>query len=454
MSILTRLCASVITFSIAAATPAVAQAPADFQRLSVLEDRSKPHGRKIELAYVVLKSTAAEPGSPIVYLDGGPGGSGIGLYRIDEYRQLFDALRAVGDVVLLSQRGTGFSTPRLVCGGGGPAPVDIFLSAQRMTDVMAPRLAACVSEWRGKGVDLGAFNTDASADDLEDLRKAIGATKISLFGFSYGTHLALAAIRRHGPGIDRAILAGTEGPDDSQKYPHTYDLQLARLSYLEAASPNAPQPNLIEATRSLLTKLQQAPVQAGKFTVGREGLQYLLRRDIGDTNDTAAVIRMIRDAANGDYAMLAKFAERRFSGFSGGVALMGDAMDCASGATAERMARITRELPSGLLGVMTNYPFPAVCDVLKVPQLPDTFRSPVVSTVPTLFISGSLDSNTPPYQAEQVRWGFPNSTHIIVENAGHESTLPIAETQRLMVDFLKGQDVSGRRIVVASPLHR
>ena len=67
-------------------------------------------------------------------------------------------------------------------------------------------------------------------------------------------------------------------------------------------------------------------------------------------------------------------------------------------------------------------------------------------------ISGSLDSNTPPYQAEEVRWGFPNSIHVIVENAGHESTLTLPESRRLMVDFLRGVDVSGRRIVAASPL--
>ena len=173
---------------------------------------------------------------------------------------------------------------------------------------------ACANEWRSKGVDLAAYNTEASADDLEDLRKAIGAPRISLFGFSYGTHLALSAIRRHGASIDRAILAGTEGPDDSQKYPHTFDLQLARLSALEAASKNAPSPNLIETTRAVMEKLERAPVQAGKLTIGKQGFQYLLRLDIGDTNDTANVIKLIRDTANGDYAMLSKFAERRYAG--------------------------------------------------------------------------------------------------------------------------------------------
>ena len=64
-----------------------------------------------------------------------------------------------------------------------------------MAEVLGPRSVRCAAELRDKGIDLAAYNTEASADDLEDLRKALGAPKISLFGFSYGTHLALAAIR-------------------------------------------------------------------------------------------------------------------------------------------------------------------------------------------------------------------------------------------------------------------
>ena len=96
------------------AMPAFAQNPADLEKLTVLEDRAKPGGRKIELAFARLKSTGSNPGSPIVYLDGGPGGSGIGMYRVDDYKVMFDEMRAAGDVILLSQRGTGFSTPRLI----------------------------------------------------------------------------------------------------------------------------------------------------------------------------------------------------------------------------------------------------------------------------------------------------------------------------------------------------
>ena len=240
----------------------VGKVDAEMGRLEVLEDRTKPQGRRIELVFARLKSTAAKPGSPIVYLDGGPGGSGIGIARVPEFFRTFDALRAIGDVILLSQRGTGFSSPRLACRGSGqPAPADIFLSAARMAAVMSPRLLACANELRAKGIDLNAYNTEASADDLDDLRRALGVQKITLLGFSYGAHLGLAAVRRHPDGIDRAIFLGTEGPDHSQKYPHTFDFQLARLEALEARGPNPPSVGLVQVTLALLNKLDGAPIE-------------------------------------------------------------------------------------------------------------------------------------------------------------------------------------------------
>lgn len=440
----------------------VGKVQAELGRFNVLEDRAKPGGRTIELVFARLKSTAAKPGAPIVYLDGGPGGSGIGIARVPEYFRLFDGMRAVGDVILLSQRGTGFSSPRLTCRGTGePIPLDLFRSAERMVAVLGPRSVACAAELRAKGIDLAAYNTLASADDLNDLRLALGVPKISLLGFSYGTHLGLATMRRHPGSIERVILAGTEGMDDSQKFPHVFDLQLARLAALEARSASPSTSSLVESTRALIKKLQAAPIQveikpqgqsSALIMIGGEGLQYLIRRDIGDTNDTASLIKMIRDAARGDFGMLARFAGRRFAEFGPGAALMGTAMDCASGTSPERMAAINREIPSGVLGRMTNFPFPDVCEALKIAALPEDYRSPVVSMLPTLFISGTLDSNTPPYQAERVRWGMPNSTHIIVENAGHESTLPLPDVQKLIVEFLKGGDVNGRRVIAPSPL--
>jgi pimeloyl-ACP methyl ester carboxylesterase len=68
--------------------------------------------------------------------------------------------------------------------------------------------------------------------------------------------------------------------------------------------------------------------------------------------------------------------------------------------------------------------------------------------VPVLFISGTLDARTPISNAEEYRKGFPNSTHIIIENAVHSDPLFLSspKIKEGMLEFLKGQPVSATRI--------
>lgn len=68
-----------------------------------------------------------------------------------------------------------------------------------------------------------------------------------------------------------------------------------------------------------------------------------------------------------------------------------------------------------------------------------------------LFVSGTLDSNTPPYQAEEVRWGLPRAMHLIVPNAGHEDLEPNGDVQGVIADFFAGKDVSSRRVAMPVP---
>jgi pimeloyl-ACP methyl ester carboxylesterase len=68
--------------------------------------------------------------------------------------------------------------------------------------------------------------------------------------------------------------------------------------------------------------------------------------------------------------------------------------------------------------------------------------------VPTLFVSGTFDNNTPPFQADEVRKHFKQSTHLIIENAGHESMLVNASVQQAIIDHLRGRDVSHVKITL------
>jgi pimeloyl-ACP methyl ester carboxylesterase len=129
-------------------------------------------------------------------------------------------------------------------------------------------------------------------------------------------------------------------------------------------------------------------------------------------------------------------------------------MRCSAGAAALRDQQIRREAGMSIFGNTVNFPFPDVCDPFPAIDLGEHYREPLISSVPVLFVSGTLDSHTPPYQAEEVRWGMPHAAHLIVENAGHEDLEPNEEVQAVIGDYLAGKDVSARRVALPPPRFR
>lgn len=121
-------------------------------------------------------------------------------------------------------------------------------------------------------------------------------------------------------------------------------------------------------------------------------------------------------------------------------------MDAASGASPERRARIARESAESRFGDVVNFPHPAIGEAIGVRDLGPAYRAPIVSDVRTLFVSGDMDFNTPPYQAEEVRWGFTDASHVIVENAGHEQPIQQLPVQLAIAAFFRGEEVPDTRV--------
>ncbi|MEM6769501.1 MAG: alpha/beta hydrolase, partial [Bacteroidota bacterium] len=117
--------------------------------------------------------------------------------------------------------------------------------------------------------------------------------------------------------------------------------------------------------------------------------------------------------------------------------------DLASGASPSRRAKILDQQKTSLFGGVLNGIYFGLEEAWQAPDLGPSFRQDFYSEVPTLLLSGSLDMNTPPHQAERLRWNLPNATHIVVKNAGHEQTLFHPEIGPSILKFLRGEDVSG-----------
>jgi pimeloyl-ACP methyl ester carboxylesterase/imidazolonepropionase-like amidohydrolase len=432
---------------------------AEFGVLLVPENRSKPQSNLIELGFVRFKSTSRNPGPPIVYLAGGPGGSGSGTATGSRF-PLFMAMREIGDVIAFDQRGTGSSKPNLGCFERLDLPLDVVPSRDTFVKAVIQRSDACKWYWETlQRVDLTGYNTNESADDLNDLRRALGVKQISLWAISYGTHLALTTIKRHPQSVHRAILAGTEGPDHTYKLPSQIQKHLTDLAQVVKADPVLGKeiPDLLGLMSSVMSKLDREPVvvtitdplsgQPVKVTVNKFVMQKITADNIG-TTDTAEFPGIFYAASKGDYTGVARYwlnQSRRSIGSA-----MSFMMDCASGLTAARREQINREMKATLLEDLANQVFPDVCVEWEAPDLGDAFRAPVKADVPVLFISGTLDARTPVGNAEEYRAGFSNSTHLIIEGAVHSDPLFLSSPKIKdgMLEFLKGTPVSTTRIVL------
>ena len=171
---------------------------------------------RVTLRFVRFAATTSHPGPPVVYLAGGPGGSGIVSASGDRF-PFFMALREVGDVIALEIRGVGPSSRRF-CPGKWSYPLDHELDEALLSRLKGDYLQSCWENLQDPD-GLSAFNTRESAADLEDLRIALGAPQLNLVGISHGTHLALAYLRQYPDRVAGAVLAGVEGPDHTYKSP-------------------------------------------------------------------------------------------------------------------------------------------------------------------------------------------------------------------------------------------
>jgi pimeloyl-ACP methyl ester carboxylesterase len=434
------------------------QIEAVLARFGVPEDRRRPGGARVELAFVRLPSTALKPGPPIVYLAGGPGGAGTTATEGNRL-ELLDGLRALADVIAFDQRGTGLSRPELNCSEAWSMPLDKPLDRGEMMAAARQHSRACAAELREEKVDLAAYNTNASADDLEDLRRALGVPKVALLGVSYGTHLALAMLRRHPDSVARAVLAGVEGPDQMLRLPANVQRLLERAGAAAGKEPQEPPAaGLVPALGALLERLGRQPVtvevevplalRRAKVTVGREDLAWMIDQQLNGRAGIAGLPALVASMQRGDFTALASFALNVRRGWLGSA--MPYAMQCASGASAARLARIHAEQAHTTLGSELDFPFPGICEAWGVPELGAAFRAPVRSDVPVLLISGTLDARTPPENAREVRRDLTHAAELLIEGGGHGDDLLLAspEIARHLERFLRGEPTADSAVAL------
>ena len=148
------------------------------------------------IAIAVNVHRARSPGERIGYLlvnPGGPGGSGLDLVLDSRDNAFAGELLDRFDIVGFDPRGVGASEPAFACGAPGEQLAllaGIDLPVDTPAEVAAGEAAArlCIESMGPVG---GLLHSEYVARDMDEIRKALGASRISYLGFSYGSTLGV-----------------------------------------------------------------------------------------------------------------------------------------------------------------------------------------------------------------------------------------------------------------------
>jgi pimeloyl-ACP methyl ester carboxylesterase len=212
----------------------------------VPENYDEPDGKQIQISYAVLKSKSLSPlPDPVVYLSGGPGGSAI--TGLSWYAEIFADMRLTRDVIVYDQRGTKYSS-RLNCDpflyllnylinndeevAADFDEIQSLTEDEAMPGVIAEiYMSACAEGLVDAGYDLTQYNSRVSVMDLFALTNSLGYDEVNLYGISYGTRLALAAMQHHPQQIRSVVLDSVYPPNVNgvEWFPRQLDEVLVNL---------------------------------------------------------------------------------------------------------------------------------------------------------------------------------------------------------------------------------
>ncbi|QBY05705.1 alpha/beta fold hydrolase [Thalassotalea sp. HSM 43] len=433
--------------------------------IEVLENRNDKNSRTIPLTYVRFPATGNKKGSPIVYLSGGPGGSGISTAQYPNFRfPLFMALREFGDVIALDQRGTGKSSIVPRCESTQTLALNEGLSDAQVTKVYRAAAKECVDYWRTQGADVLGYTTVQSAHDLNDLRKHLQAEKLTLWGISYGTHLALVSLKVMENHIDKMVLASAEGLNQTVKLPARTDAYFKRLQHAIDQQPKAKAayPDVIALAKRVNNKLQDKPItltvpqkdgKSVEFLFQKRHMQGIASATISDPHRYVAMLLSIySEIDNGTTAMLPSIIERAgLLNDKVSFDIMSFAMDVASGVTDERLTLIEQQAPDSVVGKMLNFPMPQLNKVIPGLDLGDDFRAKPKSDVATLLLSGTLDGRTYMQSQYEATAGLTNVTKVTVKNAGHNLFMLSPKVTDTIKAFLADKPIEDKEIEFVLP---
>jgi pimeloyl-ACP methyl ester carboxylesterase len=392
----------------------------------VPENRADPHSRMIKLKLAVLRSRAQVASQDmLVFLAGGPGQAATD--SAGTVAATLKPLLAHRHVLLLDQRGTG-GPNALDCKepDEAAAPGDSTFDAAKLRAAAA----VCLHELAGHA-DPRYYTTTIAAQDLEDVRKALGSPSFDLLGVSYGTRMAQQYLRRFPQAVRSVVLdsvvpnTAVLGEDFARNLDDALKAQFARCTAAPACKKQFGDPD--QTLYQLRDALRANPhevsfrdpqsYQTVKRVLNEDALASVVRM-FAYTPATAALLPLSIDAAaHGDVGPLLGQAKILSGELS---ELMGSGMQYSVICSEDADLLTPRPQDAGtILGTRMIDSLKAVCSVWPKGIRPADFHQPLKTDKPVLLLAGQYDPVTPPRYAETVAKGLPNARVLVLKGQAH-----------------------------------
>ncbi|MGQ9889980.1 MAG: alpha/beta hydrolase [Aggregatilineales bacterium] len=409
--------------------------------LVVPEDRAKPGSPAIRLALAIFRSNNPDKApDPLVYLEGGPGGSALKIAG-ETFEQQLAPYARYRDVILLDQRGVGFSQPALDC----PEMYSFLASSLAGNPTVDEEIAqlmnavsACGSRLAASGVNLSAYNSAASAADLRDLAAVLGYDQINLMGISYGTRLALTVMRDHPEIVRSAVLGALFPPQVSLAADTPANLDRAFSALFAACAADAgcaaAYPDLEARFYELVARLNAEPASVKVIDpVAQAPFDALVNGDelynaVSLMLYSASLLPLLPQGIaavyDGDYSALADYLFLTLateSLISRGMYFSVQCVEDAAFDPPDTLADNVAAFPFLESFLRRSGDFADICAVWDAGAADPIENEPVSSDVPALLVSGEYDPVTPPAWGELAAETLPNAVHVVISTASHDA---------------------------------
>lgn len=402
--------------------------------LIVPENRKKPQGKRIKMPFIFIRRPGQDPKKNVsLYSVGGPGYSTIA--GMDSIGYEFGYLK-FGGTIMFDQRGTKNSFPSLVCPEIGEAIRRSYRKSLNKDSLVNLAAKTARERFAKAGIDLSCYNTLECAEDINDLRQALGLDSLNLIGLSYSGGLMLTVARNH-PEAVRTLILRSPLPGFVNYEEH------ALVNFNEALEQVFANCQADSANRAYLNLKERfhhyfSDISGKKFTIDylEKGSSDSIRVSY-DKSDLLTVIddmlsggdahgapKAMVDIMDGKHASyIRELLDGYFAGNNAVAKGMRYSVFCSEQVqfADERIKQQQSNILPWLTGYRYNDVNPAICSCWKVNAEPASVKIPVASSVPTIIVGGDADPGCSLFYNRLIKRAMPNSQIMIRHNEGHGS---------------------------------